>query len=97
MKTLGEGVWAYKFQHGNETVLAIWSLEGARTVSVSVRSSQAEVVDMMGRSKPVLVKQGYHSADHRRGAGLRGIKITAGWKRPCILPVIPPASGNNPG
>lgn len=59
VRGLGDGVWAYAFAREEQTVVAIWAVEGKRAADVPVpRARTAKVVDFMGHGRTVAVTGG---------------------------------------
>ena len=54
---LGDGVYAYAFRRGGERILAVWSPEGPRKVSVA-SGAAATIYDMMGNPAALSPKGG---------------------------------------
>jgi hypothetical protein len=46
---LGEGVWAYRFRDGEQTVVVVWAPEGVRAEPIRIADDRVRVLDLMGR------------------------------------------------
>lgn len=46
---LGEGVWAYRFRDGEQTVVVVWAPEGLRAEPIRITDDRVRVLDLMGR------------------------------------------------
>jgi hypothetical protein len=49
---MGDGVYAYEFRRGDTRIVAVWSPDVEREVSVASQGPDATIYDFMGNSHP---------------------------------------------